>query len=280
MDQSKFRELMFTYLSQQEIYSYERKCTELRADPTYRQSQFYSQVGLPRQEESLVRYGPAIVYNNAGAPSNANSGGMNQPNRNDFRPLTYRPGGYYNNTSGRERPQMNQYQSGFQNRTIGSSPGVNVENTTQNSSLPKPLQPNPVANTNSNTGGSATVTAAGAKDYSNVICFGCKEKGHIVPNCPKLLAKSSANLVAELMQTSVEDTSPLETQIPLWKENLMNILHFCEGADPDRAVYAQSAEGHTLAYIREEIESIPLDDEPNETYINYVGRRVAEIQGN
>ena len=94
------------------------------------------------------------------------------------------------------------------------------------------------------------------------------------------MAKSSANLVADLMQTSVEDTSPLEAQIPLWKENLMNILHFCEGADPDRAVYAQSAEGHTLAYIREEIESIPLDDEPNETYINYVGRRVAEIQGN
>ena len=99
-------------------------------------------------------------------------------------------------------------------------------------------------------------------------------------NCPKLLVKSSANLVAELMQTSVEDTSPLEAQIPLWKENLMNILHFCEGADPDRAIYAQSADGHTLAYIREEIESIPLDDEPNETYINYVGRRVAEIQGN
>ena len=152
---------------------------------------------------------------------------------------------------------------------------MSVENTTQNSSLPKPLQPNPAINTNSNAGGNATVTAAGAKDYSNVICFGCKEKGHIVPNCPKLLAKSSASLVAELMQTSVEDTSPLEAQIPLWKENLINILHFCEGA-----VYAQSAEGHTLAYIREEIESIPLDDEPNEMYINYVGRRVAEIQGN
>ena len=175
---------------------------------------------------------------------------------------------------------MNQYQSGFQNRTIGSSPGVNVENTTQNSSLPKPLQPNPVANTNGSAGGNATTAAAGAKDYSNVICFGCKEKGHIVPNCPKLLAKSSVSLVAELMQTSVEDTSPPEAQIPLWKENLMNILHFCEGANPDRAVYAQSAEGHTLAYIREEIESIPLDEEPNETYINYVGRRVAEIQGN
>ena len=60
----------------------------------------------------------------------------------------------------------------------------------------------------------------------------------------------------------------------------MNILHFCEGADPDRAAYAQSAEGHTLAYIREEIESIPLDGKPSEMYINYVGRRVAEIQGN
>ena len=155
-----------------------------------------------------------------------------------------------------------------------------LENTTQNSSLPKPLQPNPASNTNSNAGGNATVTAAGARDYSNVICFGCKEKGHIVPNCPKLLAKSSANLVNELMQTSVEDTSPLEAQVPLWKENLMNILHFCEGADPDRAIYAQSAEGNTLAYIREEIESIPLDDEPSEMYINYVGRRVAEIQGN
>ena len=280
LDQSKFRELMFTYLSQQEIYSYERKCTELRTDPTYRQSQFYSQVGLPRQEESLIRYGPAIVYNNAGAPANVNTGGMNQPNRNDFRPLTYRPGGYYNNTSGRERPPMNQYQSGFQNRTIGPNPGVNVENTTQNSSLPKPLQPNPVANTNGSAGGNATAAAAGAKDYSNMICFGCKEKGHIVSNCPKLLAKSSVNLVAELMQASVEDTSPLEAQVPLWKENLMNILHFCEGADPDRAVYAQSAEGHTLAYIREEIESIPLDEEPSETYVNYVGRRVAEIQGN
>ena len=68
LDQSKFRELMLTYLSQQEIYSYERKCTELRADPTYRQSQFYSQVGLPRQEESLVRYGPAIGYNKEGGP--------------------------------------------------------------------------------------------------------------------------------------------------------------------------------------------------------------------
>ena len=101
-----------------------------------------------------------------------------------------------------------------------------------------------------------------------------------MPNCPKSLAKSSANLVAELMQTSMEDTSPLEAQVPLWKENLMNILHFCEGTDPDRAIYAQSAEGHTLAYIREEIESIPLDDEPSEMYINYVGRRVAEIQGN
>ena len=50
-------------------------------DPTYRQSQFYSQVGLPRQEESLVRYGPAIVYNNASAPSNANSNNVNQPNQ-------------------------------------------------------------------------------------------------------------------------------------------------------------------------------------------------------
>ena len=100
-----------------------------------------------------------------------------------------------------------------------------MENTTQNSSLPKSLQPNPVANTNGNTGGSATVTAAGAN--SNMICFGCKEKGHIVSNCPKLLAKSSANLVAELMQASVEDSSPLEAQIPLWKENLMNILHSC-----------------------------------------------------
>merc|ERR1711894_663859 len=114
--------------------------------------------------------------------------------------------------------QMNQYQSGFQNRTIGSSPGVNVENTTQNSSLPKPLQPNPIANTNSNTGGGATVTAAGAKDYSNVICFGCKEKGHIVPHCPKLLAKSSANLVAELMQTSVEDTSQM--CLPHWSASI------------------------------------------------------------
>ena len=60
----------------------------------------------------------------------------------------------------------------------------------------------------------------------------------------------------------------------------MNILHFCEGADPDRAAYAQSAEGHTLAYIREEFESIPLEEEPGEMYVNYVGRRVAEIQGN
>ena len=188
-----------------------------RTDPTYRQSQFYSQVGLPRQEESFVRYGPAIVYNNASAPPNSNSNGVNQPNRNNCRPLTFRPGGYYNNTSGRDRPQMNQYQSGFQNRTTGPSPGVNVENTTQNSSLPKPLQPNPAANTNSNTGGGATVTAAGAKDYSNEICFGCKENGHIVPNCPKLLAKSSTNLVAELMQASVEDTSPLEAQIPFGK---------------------------------------------------------------
>ena len=79
-----------------------------------------------------------------------------------------------------------------------------------------------------------------------MICFGCKKKGHIISQCTELLAKSSANLVAELMQTSVEDTSPLEAQIPLWKANLMNILHFCEGADPDRAAYAQSAEGHTL----------------------------------
>ena len=94
------------------------------------------------------------------------------------------------------------------------------------------------------------------------------------------MAKSSANLVAELVQTSVEYTSPLEAQIPLWKENLMNILHFCEGADPDRAAYAQSAEGHTLAYIREEIEPIPLDDEPSEMYIIYVRRWVVEIQGN
>ena len=172
---------------------------------------------------------------------------------------------------------MNQYQSGFQNWTSGPSPGVSVENTTQNSSLPKPLQPNLAVNTNGNAGGNATVTAAGAKDYFNIFCFGCKEKGHIVPNCPKLLTKSSANLVAELMQTCVEDTYTLEAQIPLWKENLMDILHFCEGADPYRAVYAPSAEGHTLAYIREEIESIPLDEEPNETYINYVGRRVAEI---
>ena len=66
------------------------------------------------------------------------------------------------------------------------------------------------------------------------------------------------------MQTSVEDTSPLELQVPIWKENLMNILHFCEGADPDRATYAQSAEGQILAYIREEIESIPLDYDPSE----------------
>ena len=83
-----------------------------------------------------------------------------------------------------------------------------------------------------------------------MICFGCKEKGHIISQCTKLLAKPSVNLVAELRQTSVEDTSPLELQIPIWKENLMNILHFCEGADPDRATYAQSAEGHSLAYIR------------------------------
>ena len=133
---------------------------------------------------------------------------------------------------------------------------------------------------NSSAGGSTAVAATGARDYSNMICFGCKKKGHIISQCTELLAKSSANLVAELMQTSVEDTSPLEAQIPLWKENLMNILHFCEGADPDRAAYAQSAEGHTLAYIREEIESIPLEEEPSEMYINYVGRRVAEIQGN
>ena len=84
---------------------------------------------------------------------------------------------------------MNQYQSGFQNRTTGPSPGVNVENTTQNSSLPKPLQPNPAVNTNSNAGGNATVTAAGAKDYSNVICFGCKEKGHIVSKLSEALGK-------------------------------------------------------------------------------------------
>ena len=128
MVQSRFRELMFTYLSQQEIYPYERKRTELRADPTYRQSQFYSQNGLPRQEESLVRYGPAIVYNNASAPPSANSNNVNQLNRNYFRPLTYRPRGYYNNTSGRERPQMNQYQSGFQNRTTGTSPGCGEHN--------------------------------------------------------------------------------------------------------------------------------------------------------
>ena len=60
----------------------------------------------------------------------------------------------------------------------------------------------------------------------------------------------------------------------------MNILQFCEGADPDRPAYSQSAEGHTPAYIREEIESIPLEEEPGEMYVNYVGRRVAEIQGN
>ena len=60
----------------------------------------------------------------------------------------------------------------------------------------------------------------------------------------------------------------------------MSMLHFCEGVDPDRTAYAQSAEGHTLAYIREEIESILLEEEPSEMYINYVGRRVAEIQGN
>ena len=52
----------------------------------------------------------------------------------------------------------------------------------------------------------------------------------------------------------------------------MSLLHFCKGVDPDRTAYVQSAEGHTLAYIREEIESIPLEEEPSEMYINYVGR--------
>ena len=155
-----------------------------------------------------------MVYSNAGAPSITGTYNANQPNRSDFRSLTYRPGGYYNNTSGRERPQMNQYQSGFQNRTAGPSTGVNVENTTQKSSLPKPLQPSPAVNTNSSAGGSTAVAATGARDYSNMICFGCKKKGHNISQCTELLAKSSANLVAELMQTSVEDTSPLELQVP------------------------------------------------------------------
>ena len=83
------------------MYSFERKCTELRADPTYRQIQFYSQVGLLIQEESLIRYGPTIVYSNAGAHSNTGTYNATQPNMNVFRSLTYRTGGYYNNTSGR-----------------------------------------------------------------------------------------------------------------------------------------------------------------------------------
>ena len=67
---------------------------------------------------------------------------------------------------------------------------------------------------------------------------------------------------------------------PRWKTALSTLLKDCQHALQGDTALRYASDGSTLPQIKCEVQEIPDEDQPTETYVNWVALRLDQIRGN
>ena len=112
------------------------------------------------------------------------------------------------------------------------------------------------------------------RDMSKVQCRICHEFGHIARHCTKGLPGFT-----EQQRKATQQVGMIEGE-PRWKTALSMLLKDCQSALQGDTAPRYASDGSTLPQIKCEVQEIPDEDQPTETYVNWVALRLDQIRGN
>ena len=112
------------------------------------------------------------------------------------------------------------------------------------------------------------------RDMSKVQCRICHEFGHIARHCTKGLPGFT-----EQQRKATQQVGMIEGE-PRWKTAQSMLLKDCQSALQGDTAPRYASDGSTFPQIKCEVQEIPGEDQPTETYVNWVALRLDQIRGN
>ena len=113
------------------------------------------------------------------------------------------------------------------------------------------------------------------RDMSKVQCRICHEYGHIARHC----TKGGLPGFTEQQRNATQQVGMIEGE-PRWKTALSMLLKDCQNALQGDTAPRYASDGSTLPQVICEVQEIPDEEPPTETYVNWVALRLDQIRGN